>query len=120
MVGHEERIEPAALQRLDEALDMRKIEVGVRIGTGIAPGRGVDRGRAHEGTEVKPAFGSHGRPRMTTRSIIGDTPRRREDARFVAGRGSYLDDLRFDRLAHAVMLRSPHAHARIARLDPTE
>jgi carbon-monoxide dehydrogenase large subunit len=55
----------------------------------------------------------------TTRSTIGDTPKRREDARFVAGHGTYLDDLAFDNLTHAVLLRSPHAHARIAHLDAT-
>ena len=53
------------------------------------------------------------------RSVIGDTPRRREDARFVTGRGCYLDDMRFDGAAHAVLLRSPHAHARIERIDRT-
>jgi carbon-monoxide dehydrogenase large subunit len=54
---------------------------------------------------------------MENRSVIGDAPRRREDARFVTGHGAYLDDLRFDGLAHGVLLRSPHAHARIARID---
>ncbi|MDB5400709.1 MAG: carbon monoxide dehydrogenase, partial [Rhodopila sp.] len=49
---------------------------------------------------------------MNDRAVIGDAPRRREDARFVTGRGAYLDDLRFDGVAHAVFLRSPHAHAR--------
>ena len=53
------------------------------------------------------------------RSTIGDAPKRREDARFVIGRGTYLDDLRFDDMAHATLLRSPHAHARITRLDVT-
>ena len=52
-----------------------------------------------------------------TAAIIGDTPRRREDARFTTGRGGYLDDLKFERLAHAVFVRSPHAHARIEHLD---
>ncbi len=52
-----------------------------------------------------------------TRSTIGDSPRRREDARFITGGGAYLDDLRFDRLAHAVVLRSPHAHARIRAVE---
>ena len=33
------------------------------------------------------------------------------------GRGAYLDDLRFDGMVHAALLRSPHAHARITRLD---
>jgi carbon-monoxide dehydrogenase large subunit len=50
-------------------------------------------------------------------SVIGDTPRRREDARFVTGHGAYLDDLRFDGLTHAVFLRSPHAHATIRGID---
>ena len=56
---------------------------------------------------------------MPNRSIIGDAPRRREDARFITGHGAYLDDLRFDGMAHAVVLRSPHAHARIERIDAT-
>jgi carbon-monoxide dehydrogenase large subunit len=51
------------------------------------------------------------------RSKIGDAPKRREDVRFLTGRGRYLDDLVFENLAHAVVLRSPHAHARIAGID---
>jgi carbon-monoxide dehydrogenase large subunit len=54
---------------------------------------------------------------MNDRAVIGDAPRRREDARFVTGHGAYLDDLRFDGVAHAVFLRSPHAHARIGSVD---
>jgi carbon-monoxide dehydrogenase large subunit len=50
------------------------------------------------------------------RSGIGDKPKRREDQRFLTGCGAYLDDLVFDRLTHAVVLRSPHAHARIVGL----
>jgi aerobic carbon-monoxide dehydrogenase large subunit len=52
----------------------------------------------------------------TIRSVIGDAPKRREDLRFVTGSGRYLDDLPFEGLAHAVVLRSPHAHARIERV----
>jgi aerobic carbon-monoxide dehydrogenase large subunit len=52
-------------------------------------------------------------------SKIGDAPKRREDRRFVAGRGRYLDDIAFDRLTHAIVLRSPHAHARLRRVDTT-
>ena len=48
---------------------------------------------------------------------IGAAPKRREDARFVIGRGAYLDDLGFEHVAHAVFLRSPHAHARIDGID---
>src|SRR6202035_1664843 len=51
------------------------------------------------------------------RSVIGDVPRRREDARFITGGGIYLDDLAFTDVAHAVVLRSPHAHALIERVD---
>jgi aerobic carbon-monoxide dehydrogenase large subunit len=54
---------------------------------------------------------------MTTRSVIGDAPKRREDLRFVTGRGQYLDDLAFEGLAHAVVLRSPHAHALFRGID---
>jgi len=54
---------------------------------------------------------------VTAISIIGDTVRRREDARFVAGAGAYLDDLAFGGLAHAVIVRSPHAHAHVRGID---
>jgi aerobic carbon-monoxide dehydrogenase large subunit len=53
----------------------------------------------------------------TARSGIGDAPKRREDLRFLTGNGRYLDDLTFERVAHAVVLRSPHAHARIGAID---
>jgi aerobic carbon-monoxide dehydrogenase large subunit len=48
---------------------------------------------------------------------IGDSPKRHEDARFVTGSGAYLDDLEFDGLVHAVVLRSPHAHALLRSID---
>ena len=51
------------------------------------------------------------------RSVIGDAPKRREDVRFVTGRGAYLDDLAFEALAHAVVLRSQHAHALVRCID---
>jgi carbon-monoxide dehydrogenase large subunit len=51
---------------------------------------------------------------------LGVSPRRREDARFLIGKGAYLDDLVFSNLAHAVFVRSPHAHAGIVSVDATE
>ncbi|MBD0416999.1 xanthine dehydrogenase family protein molybdopterin-binding subunit [Oryzicola mucosus] len=48
---------------------------------------------------------------------IGDDVRRREDDRLVRGAGSFADDLTFERTAYAVFARSPHAHARIVKLD---
>src|SRR5580700_8068091 len=53
----------------------------------------------------------------TMRSVIGDRPKRREDLRFITGRGGYLDDFAFAGLAHAVVLRSPHAHAVFGAVD---
>jgi carbon-monoxide dehydrogenase large subunit len=44
---------------------------------------------------------------------------RREDHRLVTGQGQYADDLNFAHVAHAVMVRSPHAHAAIRKIDIT-
>lgn len=43
--------------------------------------------------------------------------RRREDARFTSGSGTFVDDISPPGLRHAVVLRSPHAHARLVSLD---
>jgi carbon-monoxide dehydrogenase large subunit len=48
---------------------------------------------------------------------IGQPVRRVEDRRFLTGRGRYVDDLARPRQVHAVILRSPHAHARIRAID---
>ena len=48
---------------------------------------------------------------------IGLSVRRREDERLLVGGGRYVADLPFDGALHAVIVRSPHAHARIARVD---
>src|SRR5438094_6610294 len=50
---------------------------------------------------------------------FGSAVRRREDPRFLRGEGRFVDDVTLPGLLHAVLLRSPHAHARIARLDVT-
>ena len=50
-------------------------------------------------------------------SGIGDTPRRREDVRFLRGQGRYLDDIAFPGAAHAIFLRASHAHAILHGLD---
>src|SRR5258706_14019058 len=44
---------------------------------------------------------------------IGQAVTRREDDRLLTGSGKYADDLRFANEAHLVLVRSPHAHARI-------
>ncbi|HET9139017.1 aerobic carbon-monoxide dehydrogenase large subunit [Actinophytocola sp.] len=43
--------------------------------------------------------------------------RRKEDARFVRGRGTYVDDVVLPGMLHAAILRSPFAHARIVSID---
>src|SRR5882724_11387749 len=48
---------------------------------------------------------------------IGLSVKRREDRRFLTGRGRYVDDLRLPDLLHAAIVRSPHAHARILGVD---
>ena len=50
-------------------------------------------------------------------SRIGDAPKRSEDANFLRGRGCYLDDLVLPGMAHAAVLRSPHAHATLVSID---
>jgi aerobic carbon-monoxide dehydrogenase large subunit len=48
---------------------------------------------------------------------IGQPVRRREDFRLLTGGGRYSDDVSLPGQTYAVMLRSPHAHARIHNLD---
>jgi carbon-monoxide dehydrogenase large subunit len=48
---------------------------------------------------------------------IGQPVRRVEDRRFITGHGNYVDDIQLSRQTYAFMLRSPHAHARIAAID---
>src|SRR5919198_5976663 len=48
---------------------------------------------------------------------IGDSIKRKEDARFLRGKGNYLDDISLPGMLHMAILRSPHAHARIRSVD---
>ena len=52
-----------------------------------------------------------------TGGYIGARIPRREDARLLTGRGTFVDDLEMPGVAHAAMVRSPHAHARVRRID---
>jgi carbon-monoxide dehydrogenase large subunit len=49
--------------------------------------------------------------------MIGDAVRRKEDLRFLTGKGHYTDDINRTGQVYAVFVRSQHAHARIARID---
>ena len=48
---------------------------------------------------------------------MGQSVRRVEDQRFITGHGRYTDDINLPHQAYAYVLRSPHAHARITRID---
>src|SRR5881296_2284361 len=51
--------------------------------------------------------------------LFGARVRRREDPRLVTGQGRYVADVALPGLLHVAVHRSPHAHARIVRVDPT-
>jgi len=48
---------------------------------------------------------------------IGKPMLRKEDARLLSGKGTYVDDIEIAGALHACFVRSPHAHARIAGFD---
>src|SRR5215469_1042051 len=50
---------------------------------------------------------------------IGERVLRVEDASLLRGRGRFIDDLPVHGALHAAFLRSPHAHARLLRVDTT-
>jgi CO/xanthine dehydrogenase Mo-binding subunit len=50
-------------------------------------------------------------------NVIGTRMLRKEDPRFLIGRGRFVDDIALPNMAHAAVLRSPHAHARINSID---
>jgi carbon-monoxide dehydrogenase large subunit len=45
--------------------------------------------------------------------MIGDSIKRKEDERFLRGKGTYVDDVSLPGMLHMAILRSPYAHARI-------
>ena len=49
--------------------------------------------------------------------LFGTSIKRREDPRFITGKGTYVDDVRVPGTTYAAFVRSPHAHARIVRIN---
>jgi carbon-monoxide dehydrogenase large subunit len=49
--------------------------------------------------------------------IMGAPLKRREDRRFITGKGRYLDDIQMPGMTYLAVLRSPYAHARILGID---
>src|SRR6195952_3099990 len=48
---------------------------------------------------------------------IGASVVRKEDRRFITGKGRYVDDIKLVGLTHAHFVRSPHAHAKVKSVD---
>ncbi|MDD1529950.1 carbon monoxide dehydrogenase [Bradyrhizobium sp. WBOS7] len=48
---------------------------------------------------------------------IGARVVRKEDKRFITGKGRYVDDIKLTGMTHAHFIRSPHAHAKVKKID---
>ena len=48
---------------------------------------------------------------------IGASVVRKEDRRFITGKGRYVDDIKLLGMTHAHFIRSPHAHAKVKSID---
>src|SRR5258708_20478748 len=56
----------------------------------------------------------------TDLNFIGQSIRRKEDVRFLTAAGQYTDDVNPSHHTHAYFLRSPHAHAKIRKIDTSK
>jgi carbon-monoxide dehydrogenase large subunit len=54
---------------------------------------------------------------MAQAKLFGSSIKRREDPRMITGRGVYTDDVKLPGQTYAAFVRSPHAHARVRRVD---
>ncbi len=54
---------------------------------------------------------------MTVHGGIGQSIKRKEDARFVRGKGNYVDDVKLPGMLYLDIVRSPYAHARIRYIN---
>lgn len=81
----------------------------------MLPGPGLERSRA-------PALGTGVVTSRTVRpsALIGRSVLRREDRRFVTGRGRYVNDLPIEGALSVVVVRSPHAHAIVGQIDAAD
>jgi len=76
---------------------------------------------APEGTSAQVATSDD--VRVTTPKEIcgmGHRMKRKEDPRFIQGRGRYVDDVKLPGMLHMDIVRSPYAHAKIVKIDDSE
>ena len=55
--------------------------------------------------------------RKTELQGMGDSRLRKEDARFIQGKGQYCDDIKLPGMLHMDIVRSPVAHGRIKKIN---
>src|SRR2546429_9630401 len=48
---------------------------------------------------------------------LGHSVKRKEDDRFIRGKGTYVDDIKLPGMLHMAILRSPFAHATLRGID---
>src|SRR5262245_2663108 len=77
-------------------------------------GRAARGGRARAGRQVMAL--------RTTPEVsgMGHSMKRKEDPRFIRGKGTYVDDVELPGMLYLDIVRSPHAHAKIVRIDPAK
>ncbi len=55
-----------------------------------------------------------------TETLVGKRIRRREDPRLITGTATYVEDIKMPGMHYAVIVRSPHAAARIRKIDTSK
>src|SRR5215813_2808502 len=61
--------------------------------------------------------------RVTTPAKVcgmGHRMKRKEDPRFIQGKGRYVDDVKLPGMVYMSIVRSPYAHAKIVKIDTSE
>ena len=53
-------------------------------------------------------------------SLVGSRVERKEDKRFLTGKGRYTADINITNQTYAVFIRSPHARAKIKKIDTSK
>ena len=53
-------------------------------------------------------------------SLVGSRVERKEDQRFLTGKGRYTADINLANQTYAIFVRSPHARAKIKKLDTSK
>ena len=53
-------------------------------------------------------------------SLVGSRVERKEDKRFLTGKGRYTSDINIANQTYAIFIRSPHARAKIKKIDTSK